>query len=293
MKKSNVLRTSTQRVVNGIAICLFATTLSCTTDVLLQEEQQEANEVLDEASKATCLKPYTWLQQSGNSANWKLQYASSSSTFEAKRTSSNNFKTIANDRFDMVGSACNRLRFKVNGNDATTSGSNNPRCELREMTKQSNGKENEAAWNSNTTSTKRLTVKPRVLELTNTNKVGVAQYHSDDDEIVIVTVQKVGTKYTLKVEGDGISSTSHQTLTTNYTLGTEFTISIEVNNNRVRWKYNSGSYTSWKSIVNNTNYRRSTTYFKAGAYALNSPTSGACRVEFSQVLVNSSQEYYQ
>ncbi|WP_124980782.1 polysaccharide lyase family 7 protein [Nonlabens xiamenensis] len=269
---------------------------SCSPEEIQEPDEQEIDLMEEELSKAACEVPYEWLrysqkgQYARNSSNWKLQHPTSTQTYEKKRTDNSSLTTYSNSRFRMVGSTCNRLQFTVYAQDATSGNSSNPRCELREMTKWENGQEDEAAWSSNTSSTKSITARVKVTHVSTSGRVGVVQYHSGQDENVIVIVRKSGSQYKLAVTGDGINGNEY-VLDSDYQLGTYFTIKIEAKDNKTRWKYNSNSFSSWKTITNSTRHRRSTCYFKAGVYNLStkSTSSGYSRAEFTEIKVNRSE----
>ncbi|MFD0861610.1 polysaccharide lyase family 7 protein [Sungkyunkwania multivorans] len=266
---------------------------SCSREELETTTDETASDevVTDEDLTSRCTTTgYEWLGSSpNNNDNWKLQYQGK----EARRVGGDaSFYTIANSRFEVVGSSCNRLRFRVDDSDPTTSGSSNPRSELREMRKlSSSGKEKTAGWSY--TSTKYIDIDFKVREMTSSGRLSVAQIHSGQDDISQISVDKLSNgkyKVSLIVEGD--DGPEYKTLYDNASSGTRFKIRMKIEGKKVKArKLTSGSsYTSAVTIKNSSKYRTSTCYFKAGAYLIGA-SSGKAKVEFYKIKTSGAQSY--
>lgn len=191
----------------------------------------------------------------------------------------------------MLGSSCNRLRVRVDGDDPTSGNSSNPRCELREITKKKSNenKDRDAGWNTNRTDNKELIFKAKVTAAPSISgsSLVIAQVHSGGNDTAVLKVKKLSGKLKLILSGGGISG--DLTLDSDYKVSSEiFTITLRVKNNRVYVKYN-GSWKSSKSI--NSNYRTSTTYFKAGAYILSANNNEEGKIEFYDLKLNKYENY--
>lgn len=143
------------------------------------------------------------------------------------------------------------VRFRAPVNAVTTSGSNYPRSELREMT--NNGEKN-ASWSSNS-GTHTMFLEQAITAVPEKKKHVVAgQIHDADDDVIVVRLEYP----TLYVNVDGKNL---HTLDSDYTLGERFKVKFVVSDNQTKIYYNDSSdpvYTLSKSY--------SGAYFKAGAY---------------------------
>jgi hypothetical protein len=151
--------------------------------------------------------------------------------------------------------ACDGVVFRAPVNAPTTSGSKNPRSELREMTDGGTGM---AAWSSGA-GTHRMTVVEAFTHLPNprtdrgTAGVVGAQIHDADDDITVIRLE--GTNLWI-TKGD---DTHHRLITDRYQLGTRFEITYEVSDGEVRVFYNG-------RLQDTIAGRFRGAYFKAGAY---------------------------
>lgn len=158
------------------------------------------------------------------------------------------------------------VRFRAPVKSVTTSGSNYPRSELREMTR--NGTQ-QASWSTNT-GTHTMTIDQAITAVPTTKKHVVAgQIHDAEDDIIVIRLEYP--KLYINVDGDNV-----KTLDENYTLGKRFTIKFVVQNGKTDVYYNNSQtpvYTLTKSY--------SGAYFKAGAY-----TQSNCSREQNPSLCN-------
>ncbi len=143
------------------------------------------------------------------------------------------------------------VRFRAPVNSVTTSGSNYPRSELREMT--NNGAKNASCSSNSGTHT--MFLEQAITAVPEKKKHVVAgQIHDSDDDIIVIRLEYP----TLYVNVDGKNL---HTLDSDYTLGERFKVRFVVSDNQTKVYYNDSSdpiYTLSKSY--------SGAYFKAGAY---------------------------
>jgi hypothetical protein len=142
------------------------------------------------------------------------------------------------------------IRFRAAVNGVTTSGSDYPRTELREMT----DSETKASWSSEI-GKHSLYIDQAITAVPSTKQDVVAgQIHDDERDIIVIRLD-------YPVLHIRINGTNVQTLDQNYTLGKRFNIKFEVSDNQTKVYYNNSVepvYTLSK------NY--SDAYFKAGVY---------------------------
>jgi hypothetical protein len=164
--------------------------------------------------------------------------------------------------------------FRVWHGGATTSGSKNPRSELREQTL--DGLEH-ASWSS-TAGRHRMVVAGQVNRLTKVRPhVVIAQIHDAADDVTV-----------FRVEGDKLWITAGDSphgylLDANFMLGKRYEIGFDVSGGVVSYVYNGRlvPYTLKAGTVGN--------YFKAGAYLQSNPTSAPSEStdEFAEVVIYS------
>ncbi|WP_020661437.1 polysaccharide lyase family 7 protein [Amycolatopsis benzoatilytica] len=168
--------------------------------------------------------------------------------------------------------SCAGVQFRAAVNGATTSGSKNPRSELREMT--DNGQEN-ASWSS-TSGTHTMTISEAVTNLPAQRPYVVAgQIHDADDDIAVFRLE--GSKLYV-TNGDD----SHfKLVTSDYALGTTFEAKFVVHGGQVNAYYNGVLQTTISTEFSDA-------YFKAGAYTqANCDNSSPCDDgNFGQVVIH-------
>jgi poly(beta-D-mannuronate) lyase len=157
--------------------------------------------------------------------------------------------------------------FDVNAGGFTTSGSDYPRTELREM----NGTQN-AAWDS-TVGTNTMQVTEAITELAPIKPAMVsAQIHDDSDDVVQV-----------RLDGKVLSVTGNDgktkfTLQSNYVLGTIFTVKLVATAAGIQVFYNGALATTIAAF--GTGY-----YFKAGAYLQSNVAQGNVPGALGEVII--------
>lgn len=200
-----------------------------------------------------------------NLSNWKvtLPFGYSKSPNEVRQPQLSKYKIdpwfIAYPDGDFV-----IFRAAVNG--VTTSGSDYPRSELREMS--NNGKTN-ASWASNN-GEHSMFLDQSITNLPKTKQQIVAgQIHDGKKDIIVIRLDYPNLH--IRVDGKNV-----YTLETNYKLGDRFTVSFVVKNDQTKVYYNNSIEPVYQL---NKNYSNS--YFKAGAY-----TQSNCEKEKLPLLCN-------
>ncbi len=177
---------------------------------------------------------------------WKLQIPTGSPTVEVKNPT---LESYSSTYFQPNGS-CSGVRFRAHTSGTTTSGSEYPRSELREVDDDGDKK----SW-STTSGMHRMFIDQAVTALPRGKReMGVGQIHNGDNDLMIVRVE--GNKLLIKPNG----SSAH-VLDSNYELGERFTIELKASGGTISVYYNGGSSPAF-SFTRKTG----TAYFKAGAY---------------------------
>ncbi len=190
-----------------------------------------------------------------NSKNWKLTLPLSSAT-EIKQPALATYSS----EWMHLNDAGDGMIFKAPTDGGTTSNSNNPRSELREMT--ADGKE-KAAW-STTVGVHSMEIEQSVdvLQLGSKPHVVVGQIHDADDDVTVFRMEgnTTGSRDIAKLwitKGD----TTHGFLVTDaYRIGTKFRVGFQVKNGIISYTFN-GRPVNFTLTKNTTGC-----YFKAGSY---------------------------
>lgn len=144
------------------------------------------------------------------------------------------------------------IRFRAPVTGVTTSGSHNLRSELREMAH--NGRDN-ASWSTSDGGIHTMILDQAITHLPDVkNHIVAGQIHDASNDIIVIRLE--GTKLFIDING-----AQGPILTSNYVLGTRFTVKFEVSGGQTRIYYNNAAtpaYTLTKSY--------SSAYFKTGAY---------------------------
>ncbi|MCD0489969.1 polysaccharide lyase family 7 protein [Pedobacter sp. MC2016-14] len=169
--------------------------------------------------------------------------------------------TYADENYFFLNKKKDAVTFKAMTGGETTSGSNFPRSELREMQEDS---KTPAAWSS-AEGTHTLFIDQRVTHLPDVRKhIVVGQIH--DAERYVIFFRLEGTKLLVSANGG-----ERTVLDANYVLGTRFTVKFVVSGNKTQCYYNDElKYTLDENYSN--------AYFKAGAY-VQSSCKGKKKVE--------------
>ncbi|MBA2324493.1 MAG: polysaccharide lyase family 7 protein [Pseudonocardiales bacterium] len=164
------------------------------------------------------------------------------------------------------------IRFRCHHGGATTSGSNNPRTELREMTSDGSGL---AKWATNK-GRHILNVRGQVNRLTHVRPhVVIAQIHDDADDVTVFRVE--GTRLFVT---KGNNNHAHR-VTDAFDLEASYELGFDVSGDKVTYSYN-GEKLAFGLTVNNR-----ACYFKAGNYLQSNKKSapGESTSEFAEVVI--------
>lgn len=208
-----------------------------------------------------------------NLANWKLTLPLNSSGGlggDAAEILQPQLASYCNSPYFVVNGSGVQFRAPVNG--ATTSGSSYPRSELREMTNNGSAL---ASW-STTSGTHTMFIDQAITTVPATKKHVVAgQIHDPSDDVITVRLEYPK----LFVDHNGVAG---NTLTTNYVLGTRFTVKFEASGGQIRVYYN-GSATPNDTLSRSG----SGMYFKAGDYTQsNCDTDSPCSAtNYGEVII--------
>ncbi len=194
-----------------------------------------------------------------NLANWKITipFDGPDADTYADEIKQPALATYSIDPYFKNNSTNTGVIFRAHTGGATTSGSNYPRSELREMT--SNGSTN-ASWSSGS-GTHIMEIDQAITRLPDVKKHVVAgQIHDASDDVIVFRLENQ------KLFVD-INGTDGPTLTSSYVLGTRFKVKFVVSGNQTKCYYNDAlAYTLNKSY--------SGAYFKAGVYTQSSCQPG-------------------
>ena len=203
-----------------------------------------------------------------NLTNWKLTVpidANNTQLGLAKEISQPQLATYSLSPYFLNNSTNTGVIFQANTGGATTSGSGNPRSELREMT---NNGTDRAAW-SVSSGINTIIIDQAITHLpTVKNHIVAGQVHGDDnntgpdgnDDVIVLRLE--GSKLFLNHNGK-----AGATITNNYVLGTRFIFKIIATGGKFYSYYNGTLVETYIQAMNSG-------YFKAGAYVQSSCKSG-------------------
>lgn len=165
-----------------------------------------------------------------------------------------------------LSSTSDAVIFRAPVNGVSTSGSDYPRSELREM---SNDGRTNASWPSNVGS-HTMFLEQAITAVPNTKRDVVAgQIHDEDKDIIVIRLDYPILH--IRVDGENV-----HTLDLNYTLGKKFSIKFEIKDNKTLVYYNGSTLP-----VFTLDKKYSDAYFKAGVY-----TQSNCEREKAKSLCN-------
>jgi hypothetical protein len=155
------------------------------------------------------------------------------------------------DPWFKVNSACTGVQFRAAVNGVTTSGSANPRSELREM---KNGGADKASWSSGS-GTHTMVVSEAITHVPDGSRpyVVAGQIHDASDDVQVWRLEGSSLYLT---NGD---TTHYKLVTSGYQLGTRFEAKFVVSGGQIKAYYNG-------TLVSTLSRSFSGAYFKAGAY---------------------------
>lgn len=220
-------------------------------------------------------KPVTTITPSTvlNLTNWKLTLpidtSHAGSPDEIKQPE---LATFTLNPYFRLNSSKNGVIFRANVNGATTSGSQYPRSELREMT--NSGKQN-ASW-SNTIGTHTMTIRQAITHTPSVKPDVVAgQIHDASDDVVMVRLE--GKRLFVESDGEAIGE-----LDGNYSLGTVFTVQMLAAGGHIKVYYNGEQKVDF--IKAGSGF-----YFKAGCYTQSNVSRGDAPDAYGEVVIYSLQ----
>lgn len=183
-------------------------------------------------------------------ASWKLQLPTGEDEHPDEVTQPELDGYVADPWF-VANEACDGVRFRSAVNGVTTSGSDYPRSELREMSADG---EDEAEW-STSDGTHSMVVEEAVTHLpAEKPEVVAAQVHGGDDDITTIRLEDTSLYVT-----DGDEEDNRVLITDDYQLGTRFTAEFRAADGAIEVFYNDELQATIESDS-------STAYFKTGAY---------------------------
>ncbi len=188
--------------------------------------------------------------------NWKLNIPVAGSNGFSKEIIQPDLNGYTDDYFH-VNTAGDAVVFRAHANGVTTKGSTYPRSELREM--QNNGKD-KASWSiASGGGTHTMLITQAVTHLpTQKPHVVVGQIHDANDDVIVFRLENKK----LFIDHNG---TAGPVLTSDYQLGTKFTVQFVAGGNGVRCYYNGTLIETYPSTADNC-------YFKAGMYTQSKTT---------------------
>lgn len=159
--------------------------------------------------------------------------------------------------------------FRAPAGGATTSGSDYPRSELREMTA---GGTQEASW-SNASGKHVMTITQAITDAPKAKSHVVAgQIHDAEDDVVMIRLEDK--RLFVEADGDDIG-----VLDRSYELGTTFTVKIRATPAGIKVIYDDTKVVKYDKV--GAGY-----YFKAGCYTQSNPEMGDAPKSFGQVVID-------
>ncbi len=214
----------------------------------------------DSGTRADAGQRLTYPAQLLDLSNWKITLpidAKGQTSGTAVEVTQPRLATFEVKPWFTLNDAQTAVVFRANHGGATTSGSGNPRSELREM--DATGLK-PASWSS-TSGTHTLWIKQAVTALTKTKPHTVAgQIHDSKDDITVFRLEGKNLYIT-----DG-NTTKAKLLTSDYVLGTVFTVKFIVASGEVTYEYNEQPVANYKQSKKGSGW-----YFKVGDYTQSNP----------------------
>jgi poly(beta-D-mannuronate) lyase len=181
--------------------------------------------------------------------NWKLTIPVGDHD-DPKEIEQPKLSTFQDPRFFHVDATRTGVVFRAGVDGVTTSGSDYPRSELREM---SGGGRKEASW-TNKRGTHVMTLQEAITSTPKAKpEVVAAQIHDDEDDVLMVRLN--GTRLIVETEDKGPIGV----LDPNYVLGTRYALQITADRSGIRVTYNNARTVTYKKTGEDY-------YFKAGCY---------------------------
>ncbi|MFD0677997.1 MULTISPECIES: polysaccharide lyase family 7 protein [unclassified Paenibacillus] len=165
------------------------------------------------------------------------------------------------------------VQFRANHGAVSTSGSKNPRSELREMVDNytTQDSSSQKSWGTNDGKTHSMFIKQKVTHLTSIKPhTVVGQIHDANDDVTVFRVEgnnPGGVSTTAQIYITDGNNTHAYLLDSNYTLGTVFTVKVTASGGVLSYEYNGQTvpYTQTKNATG--------CYFKIGNYTQSNDTT--------------------
>jgi len=253
-------------VKNHFILTLLWTALCCTT------AQAQSSVFIRADETATDKLPSAVIDLT----NWKLNIPVAGSNGFSKEIMQPDLNGYADEYFH-VNTAGDAVVFRAHANGVTTKGSTYPRSELREM--QNNGKD-KASWSiASGGGTHTMMITQAVTHLpTQKPHVVVGQIHDADDDVIVFRLENKK----LFIDHNG---TAGPVLTSDYHLGTKFTVQFVAGGDGVRCYYNGTLIETYPSTADGC-------YFKAGMYTQSKTTEKGGREDMYDANAYGEVEIY-
>ncbi len=284
----------TNLYIAGIAFALIFS--SCTKEELNVESSELESTVASEKTPSTLLGLSSWKltvpEDDDGDGEADEVYVDYTDNTDASDGSLLNLHKKGKDYYYKGGR--NWVNFRADAGDPSTSGSNNPRCELRQMT--STG-ETEKWWDLNSSIRRSMECTFKVLQTPSSKKVCFMQIHGDEDhdgwdDVIRIQLRSanenagIGDTATVYVMGDVVDNSADDLF--EYTLGDTLRFTIAVHEGKVYvydYLYDVRTSTNPEDgnpirIYNSDSERN---YFKAGTYLQSEPSSGYGETTFNRI----------
>lgn len=181
--------------------------------------------------------------------------------------------TYTNANYFSLTSDGKGVRFRANAGGATTSGSQYPRSELREM---ANGGYDKASW-STSQGVHTMHLRESINHLPDVKpQLVFAQIHDTNDDVIEAEIARVSGANRLYINHNGTQYGTN--LDTNYALGTPFDLDITASKGYIDVAYN--------GVVHvHQMIQSSGDYFKAGCYTQSNTIRGDSTSAYGEVVM--------
>lgn len=239
------------RYIGIIAVLLFAVIFLAYKQARQDNKIYEVVKNLESVKKNVKIpSPTVYPSRILNLTNWKITVPIGDEE-EPTEIKQPQLATYKLDPWFVVAPDGKGVQFRAPVNSVTTSGSNYPRSELREMT--NNGKKN-ASWSS-TYGTHSLFIDQAITAVPKTKKQVVAgQIHDKERDILVIRLDYP--RLYVNVDGKNVA-----TLDPSYSLGKRFTAKIVAGNGQTSVYYNGNT-----TPIHTLKLDYTGAYFKVGAY---------------------------
>lgn len=232
------------KLLRNVLLILFVLSSACAKNIASGKHDGDGNKTSDPVLPGKIL----------NLTNWKLTLpvntGNKANPDEVKQPALN---TYTNPDYFYTNKTSDAVTFRSTVDGFTTTGSNFPRSELREMT--DNGTRS-ASWSSSA-GTHTLFIDQRITHLPAVRKhIVCGQIHDSDKYILFFRLED--DQLLISVNGG-----DRDVLDSHYVLGTRFTVKLVVNNDQTQVYYNNKLMYTYRTVFN-------VAYFKAGAYVQSS-----------------------